>query len=297
MREVCLAAVQSPNIGERLPPRERRRRNIEVAWELLERAAAGGADLICLPETFPVVGCTGDAVTYGELADTEDGALCRDLSVFARRHRTTVVAPVLGRYGAELRNATWVISGAAGLVGRYFKVHPTRGERERGIVPGDEWPVFDLGLMRLGVMVCHDNSFPESARCLALGGAEVLCWPHVQSGWGDLEWDITLRSRAIDNAVHLVSSCPGVPVGEAWRPGMMVGRSGVVGADGTVLADAGRQAGVARATVDLDRAIVKWDFSLAGPHDFRALMRADRRPDTYGAVSATPVSVLTEGEV
>jgi predicted amidohydrolase len=155
----------------------------------------------------------------------------------------------------------------------------------QGVEPGAEWPVFELDFGTLGIMICHDVAFPESARCLALNGAEVVCWPHVQSGWGDVVWDITLRSRAIDNGVYLLSSCYGTPADMAWRPGMMVGRSGVVGPDGTVLADAGRRPGVVTATADLDQPLLKHNFTYVGDHDFRATMLETRRPETYAAVT------------
>ncbi len=253
----------------------------------MEEAVAQGVDLICLPETFPVIGAKKDADSIFELADAEDGQLATQLCQFARKNRVNVIAPVLGRYGDTLRNVAWVISRQGDWIGRYFKVHPTTGERRRGIVPGDDWPVFELDFGRVGVMTCIDNDYPESARCLALNGAEVICWPHVETAWGDVGWDITLRSRAIDNSVYLLSACCGVARDKAWRPGMPMGRSGLVGPDGIVLVDGGRFPGVAACTVDLDNVLLKHDFMSMGDHDFRVAMQENRRPDTYAPLTRT----------
>jgi|SRR5665811_645857 len=294
MRNVTLASLQPANDHEGSNPQEQKAENIRIALSLMEQAARAGADLVCLPETFQVRGAKKSVENAWNLADEEDSDLAQQFCLFAKQHNVDVVAPVLGRYDDTLRNVAWIISRGGDIVGRYFKVHLTRGEHERGITPGDEWPVFELESGRIGVMICHDNGFPESARCLALNGAEVICWPHVQSGWGDIVWDITLRARAIDNAVYLLSSCYGVPPDTAWRPGMMMGRSGLVGPDGTVLIDGGRNPGVYATTVDLDHVLLKHHFTNVGDHDFRHDMLDTRRPDTYApltkdvAVAAQP---------
>jgi predicted amidohydrolase len=284
MRTARLVAVQPPDRRRGSSAEEQKADNVRVAFDLLEQAAER-ADLICLPEMFPVTGVEKDGWSTPDLADEEDGELAARLCQFARTHDVNVIAPVLGRYGDVLRNVAWVISRKGDQVGRYFKVHLTNGERERGIAPGDDWPVFELDFGRVGVMTCHDIGFPESARCLALNGAEVVCWPHVQSGWGDVVWDITLRSRAIDNAIYVLSSSYGVPPDKAWRPGMMVGRSGLVGPDGTVVVDGGRIPGIYGTTVDLDHVLLKHNFTFVGDHDFRATMQGTRRPDTYAPLT------------
>jgi len=257
----------------------------------MQDAVKSQADLICLPETFQVTGLELSPDLVLELADEENGDLADKLREFARANQVNIVAPVLGRYGLAVRNVAWIISRQGEFVGRFFKVHPTNGELDRGVISGDEWPVFELDFGTVGVMICHDNSFPESTRCLALNGAEIVCWPHVQSGWGDVAWDITLRSRAIDNAVYIMSSCYGAPENTAWRPGMMVGRSGVVAPDGTVLVDGGRKQGWFSTTVDLDQVLLKRDFSYAGDQDFKATMLEGRRPDTYGPLTRLEVRV------
>jgi predicted amidohydrolase len=210
------------------------------------------------------------------------------LGAVARRHGMTLVVGVHRRApDGRIYNSTVIVEDGR-IAGIYDKVHPTRSEQEPplGVTPGASFPVFPLSWGVAGVLICHDNSFVESARCLALAGAEVLFWPHVQSAWGDVAWEAVLRARAVDNGVWVVSSCFSVAEGRAWRPGMMLGRSSVVAPDGTILADAGHHPGMALAAVDLDQPRLAHDFTRGGDHPFRTEMLGDRRPDTYGIISA-----------
>ncbi len=285
-RKVTLSAVQPPLLKrETLPAAQEA--HLAAATELLLDAASRNTDLAVLPEHLNMVGAavpTAEACRAG--AETLDGPFTSAIRRLAASHRMAVILPLYRIDDAgQLRNSAVVIDKTGGIVGCYDKVHPTRGEMEvKGIVAGDSWPVFELDFGRVGVMTCHDNSFVESARCLALNGAEIIAWPHVQSGWGDVVWDITLRSRAIDNGVYLVSSCFAVRGEGAWRPGMMVGRSGVVGQDGFILAEMSRDVGVATATVDLDDARLVHSWTRSGEYPYAEEFRIDRRPDTYGVL-------------
>lgn len=284
-RKVVLSAVQPPLL-RRETVAEAQAAHLAAATELLLEAASRDTDLAVLPEMFNLFGARLTPEDYAAAEDV-DGPTVTAMRRLATAHRLAIVLPIYRHDAAGLlRNSAVVIDRAGAVAGCYDKVHPTRGEMSHGVVPGDNWPVFELDFGRVGVMICHDNSFVEAARCLALGGAEVIAWPHVQSGWGDVVWDITLRSRAIDNGVFLVSSCYAVRGEGAWRPGMMVGRSGVVGQDGFILAEMSRNAGVATATVDLDAPRLVHSFTRAGEYPFSEEMSADRRPDTYAILTA-----------
>ena len=286
-RKVTLSAVQPPLLRADTP-REAQAAHLEAATELLLEAAGRRSDLAVLPEHFNLAGARLGADDYKTAAETLDGPTVMAMRRLAASRQMAIILPIYRLDEADnLRNSAVVIDRGGAIAGCYDKVHPTRAEMEqRGVVAGDTWPVFDLDFGRVGIMICHDNSFVESARCLALAGAEIIAWPHVQSGWGDVVWDITLRSRAIDNGVYLVSSCFAVRGEGAWRPGMMVGRSGVVGQDGAILAEMSREVGVATAVVDLDRQRLVHSWSVGGEYPFVDELRLDRRPDTYGAITA-----------
>lgn len=290
-RKVTLSAIQPPLL-KRDSLQAAQAAHLEAVTDLLLEAAGRSTDLAVLPEHLNLVGASlrGDGA-YRAAAETVDGPFTAAIRRIAAAHRMAIVLPIyrIDEHG-HLRNSAVVIGKNGQIVGSYDKVHPTRGEIDRGVLPGDTWPVFDLDFghtsARLGIMICHDNSFVESARCLALNGAELVAWPHVQSGWGDIVWDITLRSRAIDNGVHLVSSCFAVRGDGAWKPGMMMGRSNVVGQDGFILAELSRDPGVATATVDLDQQRLVHSWTRGGEFPYVEEFRTDRRPDTYAAITA-----------
>jgi len=285
-RIITLCSIQLPDYREGKTPEEKKESNIETAFKMMGDAAKKGVDIICLGEIFPLVGVEYNKQTLPLLAEKEGGILFTRLSVFAKNYRVNLIAPIYALYGKVIRNTAWVFSREGKLIGKYFKVHCTKIERNKGVVPGDKWPVFKMDFGKIGVMICHDNSFPESARCLALNGAEVIFWSHVQGGWGDVVWDITLRSRAIDNAVYLVSASFGKRPDQAWIPGMMQGRTGIIGPDGAILVEAGRDAGIVMATVDLNQRLFKASFTVGScKEDFKKEMLDDRRPETYEAIT------------
>lgn len=292
-RKVTLSAVQPPLL-KRDSLEEAQAAQLEATTELLLEAAGRSTDLAVLPEHLNLAGAPlREEGAHRAAAETLDGPFTAAIRRVAAAHRMAIVLPIyrIDEHG-HLRNSAVVIDRHGHIAGSYDKVHPTRGEIDRGVVPGDTWPVFDLDFghstARLGIMTCHDNSFVESARCLALEGAEIIAWPHVQSGWGDVVWDITLRSRAIDNGVYLVSSCFAVRGEGAWKPGMMVGRSGIVGQDGFILAEMSRDPGVATTTVDLDNQRLVHSWTRAGEYPYTEEFQSDRRPNTYSALT-TPL--------
>ena len=193
-----------------------------------------------------------------------------------------IIAPVLALVDKVVRNVAIVIDEKGHVAGGYQKVHTIENEEAYGTVPGNAWPVFKVAGARIGIQICHDNSFPESARCLALNGAEIIFWPHVMSGWGDEFMDILLRGPAIYNGVHHVPVCFGCPTDQAWMPGKLIGRSSIIRPDGTVAADAGRHPGIALATIDLAAPRIATQFTRPGDWVWQIDMLNDRRPDTYG---------------
>jgi predicted amidohydrolase len=265
-------------------------RNVDDALGWLEEAGRRGSDIVCLPEAFTDRGIPArdlPADQVAALVEDVHGPTVRRLAELARRYRMHIIAPMHRRDGSVTYNSAVVLDRRGEVAGTYDKVHPTRAEMGAPyyVRPGAGFNVVRVDFGTIGIMICHDNSFVESARCLALRGAEVIFWPHVQSGWGDIVWDITLRSRAIDNGVWLVSSCYSVRGQGAWKPGMMVGRSGIVGQDGFILAEMARDAGVATCSVDLDELRLVHSWTRSGEFPYRHEYLQDRRPDAYGAIT------------
>jgi len=104
-----------------------------------------------------------------------------------------------------IRNTAFLLGPDGNEIGRYHKVCPTL--HERACTPGDQLPVFDTpDLGGVGLLICYDMVFPEPARCLALGGAELIFHPTL-GGAAIGDDDISraaFRTRAVENFVYLV---------------------------------------------------------------------------------------------
>jgi len=115
-----------------------------------------------------------------------------------------------------------------------------RGEFDSGLTPGSDFPVFDTDFGKVGMMICWDSQFPEAARRLAAGGAEIIMLPI----WGGSE--PLFVARAIENQVFLVTSS-------------FDAKSGIWNKRGELIAEAADEGSVALSEVDLSE-VVFWDW-------------------------------------
>ncbi len=168
-----------------------------------------------------------------------------------------------------------------GVLGVHRKVHQPAGE-EAAYAPGDRFAAFDTPVGRLGMLIDYDKTFPESARALALDGAEVLAclsaWPtsisnrapRMSQDRQSRLFDLYDRARAAENQVVLVSSNLTGSLGTM----RFLGQAKVVGPAGDILARTWAKAGLAVAELD-----VAAEIALAR----KVLCHvSERRPETYG---------------
>ena len=280
-RPLTIAAVQLPSNNSGRSNAARQRANFETAEAYLKEAGKRGADIACLGETFNMVGIEKTAKIVPPLVRNSRAETLKRFGPIARKHKMAIIAPITALIDDLVRNVAVVIDEKGKYSGQYFKVHCIENEKAYGVVPGDEWPVFDVAGAKIGIQICHDNSFPESARCLTLNGAEVIFWPHLMSGWGGEFMDILLRAPAIHNGIHHVPVCYGCAPDVSWMPGMLLGRSSIISPDATILADIGHHPGIAMTTIDLGTPRIAEMFTRPGSWVWKPDMLNDRRPDTY----------------
>jgi predicted amidohydrolase len=299
-RFVKIAAVQLPAEPAGETDAQKKEFNFQAAERMLAEAGKMGADIAAMGEIFNVHGCRLTAENFAGLTEGDVDQVTRRIGALARTYAMYVVAPVYAVINGIPRNAALLYGRDGSLIGTYFKVHCIEDERALGVVPGDTWPVFRLDFGTVGLMICHDNSFPESARCLTVNGAEVIFWPHVMAGWGDVLMDILLRAPAVHNGIHFVPVCYGYPPDMAWQTGvMLIGRSSIIAPDGNVAVDAGRTEGIAFGAVDLDRPRIAHMWTRSGEWVYRVDMLTDRRPDTYACLirPVPPLERLAGAEI
>lgn len=135
------------------------------------------ADLLVLPELCHSGYRFESRQQAWDLSETiGDSRLIGRLHALARELQVHIVAGLDERDGDKLYNSA-VLVGPGGLVGTYRKMHLFLDEKDI-FEPGNAGlPVFDIGLCRVGLLICFDWMFPEVWRILALKGADIICHP------------------------------------------------------------------------------------------------------------------------
>ena len=204
-----------------------------------------------------------------------------------RRLGVHVVCGLLERDGDAIHNAA-VLVGPDGLVGSYRKSHLPFLGVDRFVRPGDELPVFDTPIGRIGLEICYDLRFPEVTRSLALAGAEIVClptnWPLAAAERPSC-WPAGARVREPDLPARRQSHRQGA-LGRVLRPqsDRRPDRHATRG-DGRDERGAARRRRRPRPRPrQVDR---------PGPGEYEMHLFEHRRPDLYGALVEETQSVTT----
>ena len=283
-RTVRIALGQEPNgWPENASPEDIRKHHHRQMEPLIAQAGQEKADIICFCENALGHGIEPTPENRDAYEDVLEGPDMKWAAAQAAAHGLYLIMPTVGYHQGRFQNVSVVLDRKGNTVGTYAKVHLTKGEKDSGKIGGDSWPVFDLDFGRIGIMICHDMHFPESARCLALNGAEIIFWPtHYAGLWGDDYIMALLRATAVHNGVFLASISLGPEPGQPWVSNRALSRSGLIGPRGEWRFSAGFQPGLAIGSIDLDEPLDRPWFSGGIDDDYREMFLADRRPDTYG---------------
>ena len=248
--------------------------NLDRAADYIRDARRAGAQIVCLPETVTTNGVAGDAPIDPDWSKFFISA--------AIENSIAIIAPYYVNEEKRIFNQASVFDPLGNLKGYYRKAQPTGSEAKR-ITPGDQFPILDLGFAKIGIMICMDIYFPEIARIYAMKGAELLFWPTTTHGPTQSGLEAQLRSRAIDNSIHIIESnlaCnpPYAPYNGHFYPG----NARIVDFNGDILAQTGRRGGIAVATIDLDEKRTTSNVVLIhDPDDTRRDLEALARMDLY----------------
>jgi predicted amidohydrolase len=263
-------AQTEPKLGEK-------ERNLDVCLARLDEAVAAGAELLVLPECA-IPGYMFDSAEEAlPFAEEIPGPSTEALADACRRLGAHVVCGLLERDGDLLRNAA-VLVGPDGLVGSYRKTHLPFLGVDRFTAPGDELPVYDTPLGRIGLEICYDLRFPEATRTLALKGADLVAHPTNFPLAAKVQTELITVARAAENRIFLLTANR---VGKE-RSGEFCGWSQIVDPLGRRLAEAGEtEEALLVADIDVEKARDK-DYVIPG--EYELYLFGDRRPDLYGAL-------------
>ena len=253
---------------------------------LIEEAAGRGVEVLCLQELFtsPYFPAEQNDRWRQMAEQVPGGPTVRLTQELARKHRMVMIVPVFEEEITGLfYNSAAVIDSDGTYLGKYRKnhlPHVAPGFWEKFYFrPGNlGYPVFDTARGKVGVYICYDRHFPEGARALGLGGAEMVFNPSATvAGLSEYLWGLEQPAHAAANG-YFLGAINRVGVEQPWEIGEFYGSSYFCNPKGQIIVQGSRDRDeVIAADLDLDEiAEIRntWQF-------YR-----DRRPDTYGGLTA-----------
>lgn len=249
--------------------------NANKAVELANQAADEGANIICFPEMF-TTGYNLDIIKENlfNLAENLEGNTVSKLCKVAKERGVYIIASLALESDLKgvLLNSSVLINEQGEIDGVYSKNHLWALERFY-FKNGNEIPVFETKYGKIGIMICYDAGFPETARILALKGAEIIFMPSAWRIQDKDMWDINISARSLENTVFVAA------VNRFGREGdlYLFGNSKVANTRGKIIAESLNECEeILICDVDLDelssrRAIVPY--------------LKDRRPEQYSLIS------------
>lgn len=261
--------------------KENSRASVLRCIELIEEAAKMGAEFCVTTETVNAYLALGD--TRFKYDDTLEGDTVRLFSEAAKKYKMHIVAGLALAFGGIPYNCAVLFDDTGAIIGIHKKVHLPAGE-ELHFAHGDRFEVFETKFGKIGMLVCWDMQFPESARELALSDVDLIACPTY--GWENIYG----LSRAYENSVYIAAGMC------TYRHGLWDENnpSCIVDNMGKILAACERDSeGIAIADVDIKQepSPQYGSQSFYPSHSMRKTRFTQRRPGAYKISSCENESV------
>lgn len=252
-----------------------------ILSRLDEAAGVGGAGLVVFPECA-LSGYGFSSRTEGRAAAVSStGPELREIASVCAARDVYCILGFLERDGERLFNAAALV-GPNGPSAVYRKVHLPFMGVDRFVDPGDQpFAVHDAGGIRIGMHICYDGSFPESARVLSLLGADLLVLPTNWPVHSEPAAEHMVPTRAMENTVYAAA------VNRVGRESgfQFIGRSSIADPSGKVLSAASPdREEILYADLDVELARRKRLVRIPGRHEVDRIN--DRRPEFYQPIAA-----------
>ncbi len=281
MKKIAVAATQMACSWDR-------QETLQRAEGLIRKAAGKGANIILLQELFETpYFCQLEETKHFALATTvEDNPAIGRFQEVARELQVVIPVSFFEKAGNVFFNSVVVIDADGTILGKYRKTHIPDGvcyEEKYYFSPGDTgFQVFKTRYARIGIGICWDQWFPETARCLALLGAEVLLFPTAIGSDPVVpkcvlgHWQQCMQGHAAANLMPVVASNR---IGEEKAGDSKInffGGSFIADEEGTIVEEADSE----------NETVLVHEFDLDAIAERRyywAVFR-DRRPEKYGPI-------------
>jgi predicted amidohydrolase len=230
---------------------------------MIEEAVSQGAELIIMPEMF---NCPYENTSFPDFAESyPDGETVKFLAQTAKENKIYLVGGSVPESaetesGRQIFNTSFFFDPQGQLIVRHRKVHLFDIDIEGGISfresdtlgRGDQITVAGTKWCDIGLAICYDMRFPELMRAMVLKGAKMILIPAAfNTTTGPAHWEITLKTRAVDNQTFVIAASPARNLEAAYHA---YGHSLIVDPWGEILAEAGTGEEIIYASIDLELA-------------------------------------------
>ena len=245
-------------------------KNIRQLEEILASGKTEEADLVTLPEMFACPYETGNFPLY---AEAEGGPSWQALSALAKKYGIYLSAgsmPEAVKAKSEkaespsekdrVYNTAYVFDREGKQIGKHRKAHLFDINVEGGqcfkesdtLSPGERIGCFDTEFGKIGLCICYDFRFPETARLMALDGAKVILVPAAfNMTTGPAHWELMFRQRAVESQCYVIGTAPARDPDSSY---ISWGHSIAVDPWGTILTQMDEKEGIRIIEIDLDYA-------------------------------------------
>ena len=255
--------------------------NLERMLRWLDHQDVDGADLVVFPECMLSGYCFASLEEARPHAESIPGPATDAITQVCKSKEMHVVFGLLELGSQDSIYNSCVLVGPTGVISTYRKVHLPYLGVDRFTTQGENrYRAANADSMRIGMHICYDGSFPESSRCLALDGADLLVLPTNWPPGADTFAKYLPNARALENNVYFMS-VNRVGTERGFR---FIGNSRICDPNGNPIADAPNEnEQVLRATIDCNKARNKRLVRVPKEHVIDRW--ADRRPAYYESIA------------
>ena len=250
MEKIKIAAIQMSTVADKME-------NVRTVKAYLEKIKDENPDFVILPEMFC---CPYQTENFPIYAEKEGGPVWQQLSGYAKQYGIYLIGGSMPEKDAEgnVYNTSYIFDREGKQIGKHRKVHLFGIDVKGGqtfkesdtLTAGDSDTVFDTEFGKIGVMLCFDIRFPELSRMMVNDGARIVFVPAAfNMTTGPAHWELSFRTRALDNQIYMVGCAPARDVSAGY---ISWGHSIVTDPWGRVTGMLDENEGILLAELDMD---------------------------------------------
>lgn len=250
MEKIKIAAIQMSTVADKME-------NVRTVKTYLEKIKDENPDFVILPEMFC---CPYQTENFPIYAEKEGGPVWQQLSGYAKQYGIYLIGGSMPEKDAEgnVYNTSYIFDREGKQIGKHRKVHLFDIDVKGGqtfkesdtLTAGDSDTVFDTEFGKMGVMLCFDIRFPELSRMMVNDGARIVFVPaEFNMTTGPAHWELSFRTRALDNQIYMVGCAPARDVSAGY---ISWGHSIVTDPWGRVIDMLDEKKGILLAELDMD---------------------------------------------